>query len=57
MRDTHCRFKRLNTNGKCIACCHYNIQSDSDCTGKTGKTLATNNGREVQVSGRSGNAK
>jgi hypothetical protein len=38
LRTKHCSFNRLNCTGKCIAPCHYNIQSDSDCVGNTGKT-------------------
>ena len=49
-RTEHCRFKQLNTNGKCVACCHYNTQSDVDCIGNGSKTANMRDGQEVQVS-------
>lgn len=49
MRKQHCSFAELNSNGRCIASCHHNVQSDADCTGTTGKTLDSKNGREVRV--------
>jgi hypothetical protein len=35
-RDKHCDYAVLNLNGRCIAVCHYNQDSDYeyDCTGK-----------------------
>ena len=51
MRDAHCAFARLNGNGKCIAPCHYGIQSDTDCTGKEGRTLDSPTRLEARITG------
>jgi hypothetical protein len=49
-RTEHCEFKKLNTNGRCIAPCkHANAIEETDCIGNDGKTLATEGGREVHL--------
>lgn len=57
-RTEHCIFARLNANGKCIAHCFHNFIRDhedgtivQDCTGKTGRTMDTDGGREAQITG------
>ena len=49
----HCMFAELNSAGRCVAYCSYNIQQDykADCTGKTG-THHSEVGREVTIPGR-----
>jgi hypothetical protein len=43
----HCHFKILNSNGRCIATCHWNWQED--CIGRNGKTMDMKIGREVPL--------
>jgi hypothetical protein len=52
LKDKHCEFKKLNSNGKCIADCHLNnlfpLES-CDCIGNTGKTMDVDDSREVVI--------
>lgn len=51
MKHKHCSFAELNSNGRCIAPCHYNLDKTvpGDCLGLTGKTMDRTVNAEVRV--------
>lgn len=51
VRHKLCSFANINSNGKCIAPCTHNQKNfyRADCMGNTGKTMNTDDGREVSV--------
>ncbi len=55
MRTEHCALAVLNTSGRCIAACWYNLETcyEEDCTGKTreGEKDLLEAGREYQIVG------
>ena len=52
-REEHCTLKKLNSKGKCVAYCGYNVERNykSDCIGNQGNQDLTA-GHETIVPGR-----
>jgi len=55
MRSEHCALAVFNTSGRCIAACHYTIETcyEEDCTGQTreGEQDMLEAGRECTIAG------
>ncbi len=55
MRSEHCALAVLNSSGRCIAACRYNVEAcyEKDCTGQTreGEENLLEEGREVPITG------
>ncbi len=47
-RAEHCFFKILNVAGRCIAYCHWNIDYEHDCIGRS-DNFQDRNTQEIQI--------
>ena len=57
LRTCYCAFGKFNSSGRCIACCHFNIDSgfQYDCLGRTVNTdYDVDVGQEVELGRRKG---
>lgn len=54
IRQKHCGLAILNSFGRCIANCYWNIQNlyNRDCTGKEREPFDPEEGKEIEVGGK-----